>query len=58
MIDIIYLDFQKKRFDKVPHKRLFKKIESHGIAGKILKWLEDWFFERRQHVVINGKSPN
>ena len=33
VVDIIYLDFQKA-FDKVPHKRLLKKLESHGIAGK------------------------
>ena len=39
-----------------PHKRLLKKLESHGIAGKILKWLEDWLSERRQRVVINCKS--
>ena len=31
-----------------------KENLSHGIAGKILKWLEDWLFERKQHVVING----
>ena len=34
-VDIIYIDFQKA-FDKVPHKRLLKKLISHGIAGKIL----------------------
>ena len=29
-LDVIYLDFSKA-FDKVPHKRLLHKIESHGM---------------------------
>ena len=39
-VDVIYLDFQKA-FDKVPHKRLLSKLNSHGITGKIHSWLED-----------------
>ena len=33
-VDIIYLDFQKA-FDKVPHRKLLNKVESHGISGHI-----------------------
>ena len=54
-VDIIYLDFQKA-FDTVPHKRLIIKLKSHGVAGKTLRWLEDWLSHRKQRVVINGKS--
>ena len=36
---------------------IFKNY-SNGIAGKILKWFEDWLSERKQSVVINGKSSN
>ena len=43
-VDIIYLDFCKA-FDKVPHKRLLKKIEGYGIKGQILKWIESFFVE-------------
>ena len=57
VVEIIYFDFQKM-FDKVPLKRLLKKLESHGIAGKILKWLENWLSERKQRIVINDKSSN
>ena len=32
-VDIIYLDFQKA-FDKVPHKRLLKKLHAYGIRGQ------------------------
>ena len=56
-VDVIYLDFQKA-FDKVPHQRLLNKLKSHGIEGKLLKWLEDWLSERKQRVVINGKASN
>ena len=33
-VDTIYLDFQKA-FDKVPHRKLLNKVESHGISGDI-----------------------
>ena len=56
-VDVIYLDFQKA-FDKVPHQRLLIKLKSHGVTGKLLKWVEDWLSERKQRVVINGKASN
>ncbi len=55
--DIIYLDFAKA-FDKVPIKRLLKKVRAHGISGQILHsvhWIESWLVGRRQRVVLNGK---
>ena len=54
-VDVIYLDF-KKAFDQVPHKRLLAKIKAHGIDGKLLAWLDNWLSERKQRVVINGKT--
>jgi hypothetical protein len=52
--DIINLDFDKA-FDKVPIKRLLKKVRAHGISGQILHWMESWLVGRRQRVVFNGK---
>ena len=54
-VDILYMDFMKA-FDSVPHHRLLKKIESHGISGKLLKWIEAWLCNRKQRVVLKGKT--
>ena len=53
--DVVYLDFSKA-FDKVPHQRLLKKVEAHGIDGKVLKWIGEWLTCRKQRVQINGKK--
>ena len=51
------MDFMKA-FDKVPHGRLMKKIESYGISGETLSWIREFLHERRQKVVINGESSS
>ena len=56
-LDVIYLDFAKA-FDKVPHKRLIKKLEAHGISGNVSRWIKNWLKDRRQRVNINGKTSN
>ena len=52
-IDMIYLDFSKA-FDSVLYRRLLKKLEAHGIKGKILSWIKDFLIGRKQQVVVNG----
>jgi hypothetical protein len=54
-VDVIYLDFQKA-FDKVPHRRLMKKMSAMGIGGEIYKWIEDWLRDRKQRVCLTGSS--
>ena len=41
-MDVIYLDFAKA-FDKVPHKRLLKKLSGYmyDIKGKNYNWLKE-----------------
>jgi len=51
-VDVICLDFQKA-FDKVPHVRLLRKVESHGICGSILKRTGEWLPASQQRVVLN-----
>ena len=41
-LDVIYLDFCKA-FDKVPHKRLLKKLWGYGIKANIHTWVKDFF---------------
>jgi ribonucleases P/MRP protein subunit RPP40 len=53
-IDLIYLDFAKA-FDKVPYQRLLSKLESHGVRGDILKWIQNWLSGRNQRVCIDGQ---
>ncbi len=42
--DVVYQVF-RKAFDKVPHQRLLKKVEGHGIDGK---WIGEWLNCKKQ----------
>ena len=53
VVDTIYLDFAKA-FDAVPHRRLMGKLQSYGIKGNILKWIEQFLTGRTQVVLVNG----
>ena len=56
-VDIIYLDFQKA-FDKVPHKRLLKKLHAYGIRGQVYEWVKEFLNKRQQRVTINGSKSD
>ena len=49
------MDF-KKAFDKMPHRRLLAKLQSYGIQGNVLDWIQEFLTERKQRVVINGSE--
>jgi hypothetical protein len=51
--DAVFLDFAKA-FDKVPRRRLLRKVRAHGITGQQWQWIRNWLTGRRQHVVLNG----
>ena len=53
-VDVVFLDFAIKAFDKVPHHRLSKKLRSHGIDGAVRRWIEQWLSGRKQRVGIGG----
>jgi len=52
---VIYLDFQKA-FSSVPHHRLISKLESYGVEGPILRWVQAFLSNRRQRVSVNGSA--
>ena len=52
-IDVVYLDF-KKAFDSVPHMRLLSKLQSYGISGKLLEWIQSFLSDRMQQVTLGG----
>ena len=52
-VDVIFLDLSKA-FDRVPHKRLLKKLWGYGIRGNIHAWIEDFLSNKTQRVKING----
>ena len=54
-IDVLYLDFAKA-FDRVPHKRLLKKVQAHGVCGKVYSWIENWLMNRQQRVKFNSSN--
>ena len=56
-IDVIYCDFMKA-FDKVPHAKLIKKIQSYGIKGNIINCIIDLLANRKQRVRINTIFSN
>jgi hypothetical protein len=46
-MDLVFLDFVKA-LGKVPHKGLLVKLRAHGVARKVLKWIEKWLASRIQ----------
>ena len=53
----IFLDFSKA-FDTVWHEGLIYKLKANGLSGNILKILQDYLTDRKQRVLLNGKSSN
>ena len=54
-VDIFYLDFQKA-FDTVPHYRLYVKLMSFGIQGKVLNTVFDFLSNRTCNVVVGDSK--
>jgi hypothetical protein len=50
--DIVYIDFSRA-FDSIVFKKLLCKLESYGINGKLLAWIEAFLNNRSQCVVID-----
>ena len=44
----------KKAFDSVNHRRLLTKLESYGIRGFALRWLQSYLENRKCFIAINN----
>ena len=53
----VYLDMSKA-FDKVWHEGLLFKLKQNGIDGKLLQFFQSYLSNRRQRVVLNGRSSD
>ena len=52
--DVIYFDFSKA-FDSVNHDLMLQKLKSlYGIDGRLLKFIMNYLFDRKQAVVLDG----
>ena len=54
-VDAILLDFSKA-FDMVRHHCLAVKLHHYGIRDKNLSWIQSFFTDRNQQVVLDGKT--
>jgi hypothetical protein len=53
MIDTIFFDFAKA-FDTIPHHKLIRCLQQHGINGKLLRWIISFLTNRQQLVRIGN----
>ena len=53
-VDVLSLDFSKA-FDRVPHERLFCKLDYYGIRGTYLQWIKEFLTDREQRVIIDNE---
>jgi len=51
--DIIYIDFSRA-FDSIVYNKLFNKLESYGINGKLLHWISSFVKDRYQCGAIES----
>ena len=51
------MDFAKT-FDKVPHKKLIRKLREYGINSSINQWTESFLYQLQQRVVCEGEMSS
>ena len=54
-MDIVYPDFQKE-FHKEPHRSLLAKVRACGVAGRVANWNGHWLSDRKQRMVLSGRT--
>ena len=55
-VDVVYTDFEKA-YEKVNHFKLMEKMKNkYNITGKLGKWLQNFFINRTQKVLIEERK--
>ena len=52
-IDVLYADLEKA-FDRVPHRRLLRKLKRYNLHPDLIDWIKALFSDRKQRVHLNG----
>ena len=52
-----FLDLSKA-FDKLPHVPLLEKLQDLSVHPVLLRWIENYLFNRVQYVVVNGECSS
>ena len=52
---IIFFDY-KKAFDVINHQLLIRILNSIGVRGELLEWLQDYLSSRTMKVIVQGSS--
>ena len=55
--DMVVLDFSKA-FNRVPHRRLFRKLHHYGIRRNTHQWITCFLLGRTQRVTVEGCSSD
>jgi retron-type reverse transcriptase len=52
-IDVLYTDLEKA-FDRVPHRKLLRKLKRYNLHPDIIDWIKAFLIDRKQQVQLNG----
>ena len=52
-VDVVYTDIAKA-FDSVSHSKLISVLNSFGVSGNLLKWINAFLCNRNQKVCVNN----
>ena len=52
-IDVLSTDLEKA-FDRVPHRKLLRKLKIYNLYPDIIDWIKAFLCDRKQRVHLNG----
>jgi len=52
-IDVLYTNLEKA-FDRVPHRRLLRKLKRYNIHPDLIDWIKSFLSDKKQRVQLNG----